>query len=520
MARGTLAIAGATFAVLASYPGSAQDDWKTAANARIEQIRKRDAQIVVVDRDGIPVAGLPVDVDQRRHRFAFGTAVSGSLLSDEHYRRFFYGHFEWAVLENDSKWMINEPWRDFETYARADAILSQLEQHGIRVRGHCLFWAKEEYVPPWARELPDGELQAEIDERIDHAVPHFGERFLHWDVNNEMLDGHFFDDHLGPDINAYMFRRTHELHPAARLFTNDYNIIAGSEARTQSYIDQVRGLIARGAPVHAVGVQGHFWGDTVDPLQILARLDQLSVLGLPVWVTEYDAVDSNAVRRADKLENLYRAAFSHPTVEGILMWGFWAGSHWRGEDAAIVDLDWTVNAAGERYGALISEWTTHAAGASDPDGVFGFRGFHGSYRVTVQPPVGDPVLAEIELEPGDGVAAFLVPLVPGSCFPASEVRDLALREDAQGTALAWSPLPRRSDMSLAYDVLRASDPSGFAEGACVESAGADESSRDDVAPPAGSAFHYLVRGVYGCPEGRGSLGSASDGTPRQGRACP
>lgn len=121
MARGTLAIAGATFAVLASYPGSAQDDWKTEANARIEQIRKRDAQIVVVDRDGIPVAALPVDVDQRRHRFAFGTAVSGSLLSDEHYRRFFYGHFEWAVLENDSKWMINEPWRDFETYARADA---------------------------------------------------------------------------------------------------------------------------------------------------------------------------------------------------------------------------------------------------------------------------------------------------------------------------------------------------------------------------------------------------------------
>ena len=31
--------------------------------------------------------------------------------------------------------------------------------------------------------------------------------------------------------------------------------------------------------------------------------------------------------------------YGHPAVEGILMWGFWAGAHWRGADAALVDLD-------------------------------------------------------------------------------------------------------------------------------------------------------------------------------------
>ena len=31
--------------------------------------------------------------------------------------------------------------------------------------------------------------------------------------------------------------------------------------------------------------------------------------------------------RANQMETFYREAFSNPNVQGILMWGFWAGSH-------------------------------------------------------------------------------------------------------------------------------------------------------------------------------------------------
>jgi GH35 family endo-1,4-beta-xylanase len=196
--------------------------------------------------------------------------------------------------------------RDFEKYDRADAMLNILEEHGIPTRGHCLFWAKEQYTPPWCRSLPDEELREEVDERIDHGVEHFRGRFLHWDINNEMLDGTFFIDRLGAAIRPHMFTRSHSVDPDALLFVNDYNIIAGSASRTQRYIDQIEGLIGDGAPVDRIGVQGHFWGSTVDPLQILARLDQLAVLGLPIWVTEYDTEDADAVARGEKLERSTR----------------------------------------------------------------------------------------------------------------------------------------------------------------------------------------------------------------------
>ena len=50
------------------------------------------------------------------------------------------------------------------------------------------------------------------------------------------------------------------------------------------------------------------------------------------------------------------------------MWGFWAGSLWRGEDAAIVDLDWSLNAAGRRYETLMRRWTTTTVGTTSPAG--------------------------------------------------------------------------------------------------------------------------------------------------------
>ena len=44
----------------------------------------------------------------------------------------------------------------------------------------------------------------------------------------------------------------------------------------------------------------------------------------------------NEYKRADSYEKALTAFYNHPNVEGILMWGFWDQSHWRGEAAALV----------------------------------------------------------------------------------------------------------------------------------------------------------------------------------------
>jgi GH35 family endo-1,4-beta-xylanase len=381
------------------------DGWQAAANLRIEAIRKRDARLRFVDRTGRPVRGLPVEVRQIRHRFAFGAAVNHTLLEDPEYADFFFRHFEWGVLENESKWRYNEPTQGNVTYEDADAMLALCENRGIPMRGHLVFWDVWHKVPYWARDLPDEELSDAMEARIGSVVPHFAGRFRHWDVDNEILTGGYYEERFGPGIHAWMYQRTRELDPDVRLFLNEFGVLKGGD--TDPLLQLVASLRAQGAPLDGIGLQGHF-NPVVDARAVKSTLDRVATAELPIWITEYDSPQPDETLRADNLEALYRMAFSHPAVEGILMWGFWAGNHWRGPDAAIVDLDWTLNEAGVRYVELLDEWTTRADGRTDRVGELAFRGFHGTYRVTVRDPSWTAEPVTFELEPGAGEARMTV----------------------------------------------------------------------------------------------------------------
>jgi hypothetical protein len=189
---------------------------------------------------------------------------------------------------------------------------------------------------------------------------------------------------------------------------NDYNVVAGGE--TDAYIAQIQDLIASNAVVGGIGAQGHF-GSIINPSLTESRLDRLAMLNIPIWITEYDSLNADENVRADNLEILYRLAFSKPAVDGVLMWGFWAGSHWRGSTAAIVNLNWTLNAAGLRYQSLLNEWTTRTNGVADAGGGFNFRGYHGSYDITITPPGGTPTVRRLRLDPGatTNLVIFTVP---------------------------------------------------------------------------------------------------------------
>jgi GH35 family endo-1,4-beta-xylanase len=391
--------------------------WKTNANARIEQYRKRDVRLEITSSNGLVVPGTVIQVRQSRHQFAFGTAINGNV-SNPQYAAFVKSNFEWAVMENESKWYANEPSKGNVTYTAADTLTNFCFANGITLRGHCLFWAVDANVQSWVTNLSNANLLVALTNRLNSAVNHFKGTFGAWDVNNEMLHGNYYGNRLGNWVNPWMFQYVRTLDPNLQLFVNDYNVISYSE--TSNYRQQILSLLASNAPVGGIGCQGHF-GATVDPATTESRIDMLAqpyvanniTNNIPIWITEYDSLNADENVRADNLETLYRIAFSKPAVDGVLMWGFWAGSQWRGSNAAIVNLDWTVNAAGRRYQSLLAEWTTVTNGVADATGNFTFRGFHGSYDITLTPPSGVPTLRKMTLGPGAGtnVVTFTVPTI-------------------------------------------------------------------------------------------------------------
>lgn len=407
-------------------------DWKTEANERIEQIRKSDFTITALSPygDHPPLSDVTVDIDQTKHAFPFGSAINTNI-SRPQYAQFFKDHFNWAVCENEAKWYSNEPSQGYVTYTNADNIYNFCKANNITMRGHCIFWEAEGMIQSWVKALDNTNLQIALQNRLNSAVNHFKGKYVHWDVNNEMCNNTYWIDRLGPSVRPWMFQQAHALDPDCLLFINDYNVISGGW-NLAAFHQQAIDLQAQGAPIHGLGVQCHMSGG-FNRLDAIARFNALVDLNLPIWVTEFDVSQVDENLRANDLEDFYRIAFSHPSVEGILMWGFWENSHWR-DDAHMVNSDWTLNAAGLRYEALMNEWSTADSAETDAAGAAAFRGFHGTYTVTLTPPGSAPTTAQIEIVPG-GQTSFTIQLEdiaqPATCLEVQQ-QGLRLPADLNG----------------------------------------------------------------------------------------
>ncbi|XP_044964455.1 endo-1,4-beta-xylanase 1-like isoform X2 [Hordeum vulgare subsp. vulgare] len=352
-----------------------------------DKVRKRDIVLKFQGLDAANVFGSALRIQQTENSFAFGSCINRSNIENEDLADFFVKNFNWAVFENELKWYWTEAEQGKINYKDSDELLKFCQKHNKQVRGHCLFWEVEDSVQPWLRSLHGHHLMAAVQGRLQSLLSRYKGQFKHHDVNNEMLHGSFYQDRLGRDIRAHMFREAHKLDPSAVLFVNDYNVEDGCDSKStpEKFVEQIVDLQERGAPVGGIGVQGHISHPVGDI--ICDSLDKLAILGLPIWITELDVSAENEHIRADDLEVCLRECFAHPAVEGVVLWGFWEMFMFRNH-AHLVDADGTVNEAGKRYLALKQEWLTKTDGDIDRHGEFKFRGYHGSYTVEVATPSG------------------------------------------------------------------------------------------------------------------------------------
>ncbi|ESW32962.1 hypothetical protein PHAVU_001G032300 [Phaseolus vulgaris] len=349
------------------------------------KIRKRDVILKFSGLDSGSYANTSVQVRQTQNDFPIGTCISRSNIDNEDFVDFMVKHFNWAVFGNELKWYWTEPQQGNFNYKDADDLLSLCQKHNIQTRGHCIFWDVDGVVQQWIKSLNNNDLMTAIQNRLNGLLTRYKGKFNHYDVNNEMLHGSFFQDRLGKDIRANMFKTANQLDPSATLFVNDYHVEDGCDTRScpDKYIHHILDLQEQGAPVGGIGIQGHI-DSPIGPI-VSSSLDKLGILGLPIWFTELDVSSINEYVRADDLEVMLREAMAHPAVEGIMLWGFWELFMSR-DNAHLVNAEGDINEAGKRFLALKQEWLSHSRGHVDEQGQYNFRGFHGTYNVQVVTP--------------------------------------------------------------------------------------------------------------------------------------
>ena len=409
-----------------TYEGSEPDAaWRQEAEARIDRYRKGDLRIIVRDAEGRPVPGATVLVEQQRHAFAFGAALNLNFLASDDprvpaYREAFADRFNAVVFENELKW-YGPGLRNREA---VKAGLAFAEEHDLFVRGHVLIWPGMRHVPGSVRSLvsalradPDDEasreaLRAAVEERIDTMAKRLAGRVDDWDVVNEAFAHHDVMDVLnaagtphGAGVMVDWFKRARRADPGAKLYLNDYGILtAGSVAdRHQTHFyETAQNLLDRGAPLDGLGMQAHFGSSLTPPTKLWSYFDRFAALGLPIKVTEFDINLDDPVLKADYTRDFYTAAFAHPSVNGILSWGFWAGRHWR-PDAAYLNPDFSSRPSDEALrGLLFERWWTDLRLETDTLGEASARVFRGQHRVTISAPgQADVTIDEVTVDDRD-----------------------------------------------------------------------------------------------------------------------
>nr|KAG5687547.1 hypothetical protein BaRGS_013649 [Batillaria attramentaria] len=271
----------------------------------------------------------------------------------------------------------------------ADKRIQQVRMGDIHfnmlVRAHNMFWGFEKNLPPYVLHMSRDQLNVTVEDRLKYMVNITKGKADHWDIMNEMEHGQWFEEQFhDPNYSEHLYREVHQLDPKPLLMLNDYAVIGRPEI-TDAYLQQAKKFLADGVPLHGLGIQGHFQDSVPDPQLMKLQLDQMSEAGLPMWVTEMDVWQQDLSVRADYYETVLRAFFSHPSVDGIVFWGFW-DHHVVNKLSSLVDgAHMQINEAGQRYLHLTKEeWSTHVNKSLSAGTSFDVRGFKGDYEVTVR----------------------------------------------------------------------------------------------------------------------------------------
>ncbi|CAI9280291.1 unnamed protein product [Lactuca saligna] len=310
----------------ASLQPFTKEQWSLQQQYKINTERKRAVTIHVSDKQGARLQGAVIRVEQVSKDFPFGSAINNYIIGNLPYQKWFVERFNAAVFENELKWAATEPKQGVYNYTLADKMLDFVRANQIVARGHNIFWEDPKYIPSWVLNLTDLELELAVKQRI------------------------------------------------TSLMTRDV------KSTVDTYISKMRDLQRFGVYMDGIGLESHF---EVPNLPLMrAILDKFATLQIPIWLTEVDIANTlGQDTQATYLEDVLREGFSHPSVNGIMLWSA-LKQNGKCYQMCLTDTNFNNLPAGDTVDRLLKEWQTGVINSqTDEHGTFSFYGFLGEYTV-------------------------------------------------------------------------------------------------------------------------------------------
>lgn len=395
----------------------ARDDVERELDVAIRKNRTIKTELRL-SSGGRPLANRDVVVEQRSHRFLFGTnwgdsaiaLANGSLsgreleLAESRNARFLEV-FNQATLP--FYWGTFEPERGAPKTESIMRTARWYRERGVVLKGHPLCW--HTLTAPWLLGMAEDAALAEQLRRIRRDVADFKGVVDMWDVVNEAVIMPVFDKYdngitplcgmLGRvGLVKAMFEEARATSPSATLLLNDFNY-------SPEYAALVRDCLEAGVRIDALGIQSHmhqgWWG--VEKIKTV--LERFKPFGLPIHFTENTIVSGSLMpseivdlndykvdswpstsegeeRQAREVVLHYKALVADPAVEAITWWDLSDGG-WLGAPSGLLRADHTPKPAFEALKRFVKGewWLGPTRARTDAEGRIAVEGFAGDYRV-------------------------------------------------------------------------------------------------------------------------------------------
>ncbi|MFO0978095.1 MAG: endo-1,4-beta-xylanase [Planctomycetaceae bacterium] len=299
-------------------------------------------------------------------------------------------HFNAVTPENCMKPERVHPEEGRWQFEASDALVDWAQKNQMSIHGHTLVWHAQ--TPRWFFENGDRAVVTQrMKDHIHTLAGRYKGKLQSWDVVNEAINDGGNEETakseglrnspwlqaMGPEYLTLAFRFAHEADPDATLYYNDYNIESGPKHASSMVL--LKRLLSEGAPVHAVGIQGHWRSGSVPFDDIDKAISDYASLGLKVSITELDVTIRGASggqfgggpggrgqrnsappsaedlqRQAEDYTRLFAIFRKHKDViERVTFWGLHDRRTWRfGQHPLILDANSQPKPA---YAAIVNE---------------------------------------------------------------------------------------------------------------------------------------------------------------------
>lgn len=404
-----------------------KDETEDRVKNDIEKNRKCFAKVTLKDKDGNPIIGKKIKINQKKHEFLHGANIFmlDELETEEKnnkYKEFFKDAFNEATLpfywndlepeEGKPRFAKNSP----KIYRRPapDLCLEYCEKYGITPKAHCLTYFN--FQPDWVDKTDIGDMKRKLEKRYKALAERYSSRINGWEVINELfcIDPWYKNPFFrSEDVLDWNFKLAEKYFPCNELIINEASQVWkwGHFAYTRSgYFQMIKQGLEKGLRIDAVGMQYHMFyppeyekgnvTDMYNPLALFSVLDTYEKLGKPLQITEItipaytDSAEDEKIQ-AELIEQLYSIWFSHKAVEAIIYWNLtdgyaaWApqGDMTAGENVyrgGLLRFDMSKKPAYDMIYHLFNErWITKTEAETDGSGIAKFKGFYGDYELTV-----------------------------------------------------------------------------------------------------------------------------------------